>query len=249
MEGTYLENVRAVHAGPLARGKGKRLQSNNVGGAATWCLRPRGATLHCILCTSSRHVYFKFMLLLSGDTIMSYLGHLMSNSSSCTLTEPPCPLQSFQQTFLAIVCLHTLFNPFLIFSHSNHLLPLLRRCLLPEHVALPSPSLQDTSSMRLVFCCLLSWPFALWSNTSHLPPRLRHGFFKFLLVPRVSIVTSLVHALKYVFLKSAMFSIVSILRFIFSSVPFHCFLKCFLFVTLTPSPKCSALFGQPQTFF
>ena len=39
-------------------------------------------------------LFFKFMLLLSGDIIVSYLGHFISISSSCNLTELPGPMST-----------------------------------------------------------------------------------------------------------------------------------------------------------
>ena len=64
-----------------------------------------------IFCTSSRHVSFKCMLLFSGDTIVSYLGHLNPKFSSCNLTEHHGSLHDFRLTFLVIVYFHTLFIP------------------------------------------------------------------------------------------------------------------------------------------
>ena len=44
------------------------------------------------------------------DTVVSYLGHFIPRSSSCSLTELPDPLQAFHLTFLAIVYFQAVSN-------------------------------------------------------------------------------------------------------------------------------------------
>ena len=64
-----------------------------------------------IVFTSSRHVSFKFKFLTFGDTITSFLGQFIPQSSSCDLTEFLGLLHSFQLTCLICVfphCLHQL---------------------------------------------------------------------------------------------------------------------------------------------
>ena len=47
-----------------------------------------------------RHVSFKFVFLLFGDTMTSYLGHVVPESPSCNLTELADPVHCFQLTLL-----------------------------------------------------------------------------------------------------------------------------------------------------
>ena len=75
-------------------------------------------TVCMLLITSSGHVSFKFICVLSGDTVTSYIGHLMSNSSSCNLMTGPPGLLAFLPSGFFIHCvLSHPFLHFLIFQH------------------------------------------------------------------------------------------------------------------------------------
>ena len=197
-----------------------------------------------IFFTSSRRVSFKFMLLLFGEKIVSDHCHFLPKFSSKNLTELLGPLQSSQLAFRVTVYFHTLSSTASLFVPASF-----RPCfhaLCCQHMLHFCVIHFEKKSQRR--CSFL--PCKLRSDLEPLTPEAIAGVPHMLVGTTLVILPHVLPALKCVVcVKSLMFSITSIFWLLFSFLLFLLLLSLVHSMTLTSSPRYSALHVKPKAFF
>ena len=116
-----------------------------------------------IFFTSYGHVSVKFKLLLSGDTITSYVSRFISNSARCNPTELTGP---FRIPSNCLISSHVYFHTRSIFFFSQK-----KASLWPTHIPLPRIPSPEREQAMLVCSCLLQLGYIRFTCVSVNSPR------------------------------------------------------------------------------